>query len=57
MFDFLAWLGNNFYEVDDEYHLSGWQLNEIRNHDATGCPGRDFVSGKWGGLVCTRCGK
>ena len=57
MFDFLERLGHMFYEVDDPNHIPGWVLSEIRDHDKSGCPGRDFVSGKYGGLVCTTCGK
>lgn len=57
MFDFLEKLGNLFYEVDDVDHLSGWELAEIRDHSKTGCPGTEFVTGKWGGLVCTKCGR
>jgi hypothetical protein len=51
------WLGNLLYEVDDPNHIPGWMISEIRDHDATGCPGKTFKNGRWGGLVCTTCGK
>lgn len=54
---FLESLGNMFYEVDSKDHIPSWMLSEIRDHDKTGCPGRDFKTGRWGGLVCTTCGK
>jgi hypothetical protein len=57
MFDFLMWLGGNLYERDDPNRVPGWMHSEVRDHDKTGCPGRNFVEGRWGGLVCTTCGK
>jgi hypothetical protein len=57
MFDFLMWLGGNLYERDDPNWVPGWMHSEVRDHDKTGCPGRNFVEGRWGGLVCTTCGK
>lgn len=57
MFDFLAALGGIFYEPDHPHRAPMWMESEIRTHDQTGCPGREFRSGKFGGLVCTTCGK
>lgn len=57
MSSFLEWLGHHFYEVDDPNRIPAWMISEIRDHDNTGCPGTSFVSGKWGGLICTTCGK
>jgi hypothetical protein len=46
-------------EDDEPYYapLFGWITAEVHAHDRTGCTGTDFVSGRWGGLVCTKCGK
>ena len=30
---------------------------EIRDHDKTGCTGKDFIEPWYGGLVCTKCGR
>jgi hypothetical protein len=35
----------------------GWVQREVRDHASTGCPGTEFVDGRWGGIVCTTCGK
>lgn len=35
----------------------GWMASEVRDHDATGCDSTDFRTGRWGGLVCTKCRK
>lgn len=35
----------------------GWVQSEVRDHDETGCAGTDYVSGRWGGLVCKKCGR
>ena len=54
---FLETLGNIFFERDNPNRLSGWEISEIRDHDKTGCDGHDYDYGRWGGLVCKKCGK
>lgn len=42
-----------------EYTQSDLRIwrREVRDHDATGCDGKDFIEPWYGGLVCTKCGK
>ena len=35
-----------------------WMYREVRDHDRRyDCDGHIFVDGRWGGLVCKKCGR
>ena len=41
-----------------EDELPGWMQHEIHDHnDRYACDGHVFVDGRWGGLVCEKCGR
>ena len=41
-----------------EEDLPGWMHREVHDHDRRyECDGHVFVEGRWGGLVCTKCGR
>jgi hypothetical protein len=43
-------------EKDED--LPGWIHREIRDHNRRyECDGHIFVDGRWGGLVCKKCGR
>jgi hypothetical protein len=43
---------------DKENELPEWVYREVRDHDHRyDCDGNIFVDGRWGGLVCTKCGR
>lgn len=43
--------------ADDGTPVPGWMIAEIADHDARGdCDGHDYEYGRWGGLVCKKCG-
>lgn len=52
-------LGGDGYgrETDSGYQVDGWVSREVRDHDRTGCTGTEYEDGRWGGLVCKKCGK
>jgi hypothetical protein len=40
-----------------EEEIPAWMRHEIYDHDRRyECDGHVFVDGRWGGLVCERCG-
>lgn len=41
----------------DGSDVPGWVRAEVRDHDNSGCPGTSYEDGRWGGLVCTTCGR
>jgi hypothetical protein len=45
-------------ESDKDESLPGWMHWEIRDHNHRyECDGHIFVDGRWGGLVCKKCGR
>jgi hypothetical protein len=46
---------NHAYKEDE---LPGWMQREVHDHDRRyECDGHVFVEGRWGGLVCKKCGR
>jgi hypothetical protein len=44
--------------VYKEEELPGWMHREVHDHDRRyECDGHVFVDGRWGGLVCKKCGR
>lgn len=41
----------------DGSDVPGWVRREVRDHDRSGCDGKSFSTGQWGGLVCDKCGR
>jgi hypothetical protein len=45
-------------ESEKDKNLPGWIHREIRDHNRRyECDGHIFVDGRWGGLVCKKCGR
>jgi hypothetical protein len=48
-------------KVDHAYkedELPGWMQREVHDHDRRyECDGHVFVEGRWGGLICKKCGR
>ena len=51
-------LDTQFAMVYKEEELPGWMHREVHDHDRRyECDGHVFVDGRWGGLVCKKCGR
>jgi hypothetical protein len=44
--------------VYKEKEMPGWMHREVRDHEHRYvCDGHVFVDGRWGGLICEKCGR